>query len=1082
MKIRITNVKSLLLILIVIITAGLFIQTRSVNIDRHTERTRLLLQLEQTEAELDLLVLQAASFRINQYDPLVSFGNRLRQLGQSLTSRAGPFRDTNPAISRTISDYWHAITMKLETMERIKTRAAVVQSGLQYLPTVAKDIRHKGQDIDDDLRDLLGMITHYTLFSSETKLKAIKEQMEWIDIDLALVSSEAEHGLYSNILFHTSATLNNINALVTLKERYLNSPSHQRFKKLSDEYHGYYTERAERSDLFSLLLLALTVLSLAALTRVLQRLDGARKKAEHAWERLHDAVESLSEAFALYDNQGKLLLHNRKWDEFYPWLKGKLFPGADAAGLERATSERLSRIDINQATPPSAEEGKPGEQIYLQQLDNGHWYLACDNPTGDGGTVCVRTDITQAKRAESELRKLGRALEQSPASVVITDTEGVIEYVNPKFEETTGYTAGEVIGQNPRILKSGDKSSDEYRQMWDTIKAGREWRGQFHNKRKDGTIFWEAASISPVRGDDGKVSHFIAVKEDITDRKRAEEQLRMNATVFDTTSEGIIITDENNRIKSVNPAFTRITGYETEEVIGRNPSILSSGRQDSAFYRKLWNQLLNYGSWTGEIWNRRKDGSVYPEWLSLVAIKNPDDSVKEYVAVFSDITRRKQNEEQIRRQAHFDALTGLPNRFLLFDRLDQAIISARREEWIMAMLFIDLDRFKSVNDTMGHPAGDDLLKGAAERLSRAVREADTVARFGGDEFVVLLQDLSELNAAAIVADKILHELSQPFLLNGRELFIGASIGITLYPNDGDDAATLLRNADMAMYQAKDAGRNRYQFFTPSMQEQVREQVELEHDLRFALEQNQLELHYQPILQAGNLDTSSVEALIRWKHPQRGYVSPETFIPLAEETGMIGNIGKWVIRTACLQVKSWHDAGHPIGVSINLSGRQRELGFSHWDLASILKETRLPRSSLTLEITEGVLLDNSEEVISWLTAIRNLGVSLSIDDFGTGYSSLSYLKRFPLDTLKIDRAFIGDITEDQDNASLVDAILAMAESLKLKVVAEGVETRQQASFLADRKCDYFQGYFFSKPLPAPELLAWLNQQGRGQKTD
>jgi diguanylate cyclase (GGDEF)-like protein/PAS domain S-box-containing protein len=658
---------------------------------------------------------------------------------------------------------------------------------------------------------------------------------------------------------------------------------------------------------------------------------------------------------------------------------------------------------------------------------------------------------------------------------VITDTHGDIEYVNPKFEEISGYRAEEVIGKNPRILKSGEKTNEEYKDMWVTLQAGKEWRGYFHNKRKDGSIYWESATISALRGDDGEITHFIAVKEDITARKRAEDQLRMNATVFDTASEGIMVTDVDNRIKTVNPAFSRITGYEPEDVIGLDPKVLSSGRHDAAFYRQMWKQVETRGFWSGEIWNRRKDGVVFPEWLSIVVIRDDIGEIKEYVAVFSDISQRKQDEEQIRRQANYDALTGLPNRSLFFDRLNQAVISARREHWLLALLFVDLDRFKAVNDSFGHVVGDEMLQEVADRVQSCIREADTVARFGGDEFVVLLHDLTEVNDAALVAEKIIDRLSAPFTIVGREVFLGASIGITVYPVDTEDPEAMLRHADMAMYRAKEAGRNRYQFFTVGMQEQVRERVELEQDLRLAVERDELELNYQPIVDASSGRVHSAEALLRWKHPQHGYVVPDVFIPLAEETGLISSLGDWVIREACRQLSVWQDSGVDIGITINISSGQRGGGLTSWSVAAILKELGVSGRLLTLEITEGLLMDDSEEVVNWLNGFKELGISLSVDDFGTGYSSLSYLKRFPVDVLKIDRSFIQGLPNETEDISLVEAILAMGLSLGLKVIAEGVETEEQRCFLLERDCRYLQGFFFSKPLPAPRLEEWLAQR-------
>ncbi|MCG7946259.1 MAG: PAS domain S-box protein, partial [Candidatus Thiodiazotropha taylori] len=485
-------------------------------------------------------------------------------------------------------------------------------------------------------------------------------------------------------------------------------------------------ETSTKRELILLLTVAVFIL-LLGLWQLIRSLHNAHQEVNRAWYRLHDAVNNLSEAFALFDADGRLVLFNRCFEEFYPWLKEQDMESLTLKELQAVAGSRVKNLNLE------------GDKIldllpqgqYLEKLDSGAWYLSSNNHTTEGGLVCVRSDITESKQAESDLRKLGRVLEQSPASVIITNTEGVIEYVNPRFEKVSGYTAAEAIGQNPRFLKSGDKTKQEYNDMWSSLLAGKEWRGMFHNKRKDGSIYWESASISPLRDERGKITNFIAVKEDVTAQKRAEDQLRMNATVFDTTAEGIMVTDEENRIKTVNPAFTRITGYSQEEVLGRTPNVLSSGRHSKSFYDDLWESVLHKGYWSGEIWNRRKDGSVFPEWLSISAIKGDHGIAKEFVAVFSDITKHKENEEQIRYQANYDALTGLPNRSLLSDRLNQAIAAAHREDWMLAVLFIDLDHFKVVNDTFGHVVGDELLQLVSARIKACLRESDTVARFGG---------------------------------------------------------------------------------------------------------------------------------------------------------------------------------------------------------------------------------------------------------------------------------------------------------------------------------------------------------------
>ncbi len=1068
--------KRFLLIAAVAVVIGLFLVTRSVNVEQHTLHTNAILQLKELDARLDRDVMQVTSFLLNQYDSLAETADAIRRLSKELRDpEFGFYTHTEPAVDQAIDNYLGALQQKLQLLERIKFQAAVLRNGLQYLPTVAEELHQSDGKLEDRVVDLLQRLYRYNLFHNGEEGRQIAEEIE------RLAASSGNHPrkpLLDNIFLHMRANLRELIGLARLKDRFLAVPANRRYTELTTAYGTFHAVNMRQAEWLSAGLMISTVLLLSLLGLVLRHLDATRGAAQNAWSRLRDAVESVNEAFALFDADGKLVLYNRKWREFYPWLKGTLTPDSRLLQIREANAERVEYEMIENGARLEGTEPDQFGESYIEHLDNGHWYLASDNETSEGGRACVRVDITESKKIELELRKLSRALEQSPASVVITDTMGVIEYVNPKFEEISGYTAEEVIGQNPRILKSGDKKPEEYKALWDTISAGREWKGVFHNKRKDGSIYWEAASISGLRGDNGEITHYIAVKEDITARKRAEDQLRMNATVFETASEGILVTDANNRVKTVNPAFTRITGYELEDIIGQDPKMLSSGRHEADFYHQMWEQIQSRGYWSGEIWNRRKDGSVYPEWISIVVIRDEKtNEIKEYVAVFSDISQRKQDEEQIRRQANYDALTGLPNRSLFFDRLHQAVIAARREEGLLALLFVDLDRFKAVNDTFGHVLGDEILQEVAERFSACVRDSDTVARLGGDEFVVLVHDLGEVNDAALVADKIIEQMSRPFEVAGREVALGASIGITVYPEDTQDAEVMMRNADMAMYRAKEKGRNRYQFFTVGMQEQVRERLELEQDLRLALDRDELVLYYQPIVDSQTGVMRSVEALLRWNHPKHGFVPPDTFIPLAEEGGLIIQIGNWVMSEACRQLKVWRENGVDINVSVNVSSRQRGKEFSPWTVSGILKEFGVRGEWLTLEITEGLLMDDSPEVISWLKGFRDLGIGLSIDDFGTGYSSLSYLKRFPVNVIKIDRAFVRGLPDDSGDASLVEAILAMGQSLGLSVVAEGVETKEQHSFLRKRNCDYLQGFFFGKPMPEAELKVWLAEQAK-----
>lgn len=499
----------------------------------------------------------------------------------------------------------------------------------------------------------------------------------------------------------------------------------------------------------------------------------------------------------------------------------------------------------------------------------------------------------------------------------------------------------------------------------------------------------------------------------------------------------------------------------------------------------MWESLHDVEKWSGEIWNRRKNGSVFPEWLSIAAIRDESGEINEYVAIYSDITQRKQDEEQILYQANYDVLTGLPNRTLLFDRLLQSIASARREKLKFALMFLDLDRFKAVNDLYGHVAGDELLQLVGSKLKTLMREEDTVARFGGDEFVVLLHGIHQAEDAALVAEKIIASLSEPFKLTERTVSIGVTIGITFFPEDADssgslldEANSLLGNADMAMYHAKSGGRSHFQFFQQGMQIRVKEHLALEQDLLNALENEELLLFYQPIHEAKTGELAGVEALVRWQHPQRGLISPTVFVSLAEETGLIGPIGEWAFIEACKQVSEWRrESILGLGLSVNLSSRQRGLGFTAEKLGSILESSGLPAEAMTLEITENLLMEGSAISVDWLTEFRKLGVRLAIDDFGTGYSSLSYLKRFPVNALKVDRSFIRDLPGDKADESLIAAIVAMADSLGIQVVAEGVENDAQFECVKKIGCDYMQGYLFGKPMRAEDILSRYGADSR-----
>lgn len=552
-------------------------------------------------------------------------------------------------------------------------------------------------------------------------------------------------------------------------------------------------------------------------------------------------------------------------------------------------------------------------------------------------------------------------------------------------------------------------------------------------------------------------------------QQRAESQIRLYSTVFTSAREGMTITDAESRIVAVNPAFSAITGYAADEVIGKTPAILNSGRQGDDFYQGLWGDLAERGQWQGEIWNRRKDGGIYPEWLSISAVNDANGQSSNYIGIFSDISERKQQEARIHHLAHHDALTGLPNRVLLEDRVSQAIRNAKRSHRTVALIFIDLDRFKNINDTLGHEVGDNLLVQAAERGLRALRETDTLSRQGGDEFVAVLPELENRQTAMQVTRKLLAALGHPYLLAGHELTVSASAGIAIYPDDGETVSELLRKADAAMYLAKDEGRNTCRFYASDANTASLGELLLENDLHNALERDELVMYYQPKVDAKTGAIVAAEALMRWRHREQGMIPPDRFIPVAEENGLITAFGEWAIQNVCAQQRAWLDAGLlVVPVAVNISAHH----FAQQDLpqlvSHILGEHGLPPQLLDLELTESLLMRNAERATTVLKTLRKMHVSVAIDDFGTGYSSLTYLKQFPVQALKIDRSFVCEIDENGERIKLAAAIIAMAHELDLEVIAEGVETEAQRRYLLARGCDQFQGYFFGRPQPAEEM--------------
>jgi diguanylate cyclase (GGDEF)-like protein/PAS domain S-box-containing protein len=679
------------------------------------------------------------------------------------------------------------------------------------------------------------------------------------------------------------------------------------------------------------------------------------------------------------------------------------------------------------------------------------------------------------------LADLQFALDQH-AIVAVTDIQGTITYVNDKFCSISQYSEKELIGKNHRILNSGYHAKEFFEQMYHTIANGKVWHGEIKNRAKDGSTYWVDTTIVPSLNTRGKPHQYIAIRADVTERKRAEEALKESLAMsenaikeladqkFAVDQHSIVaVTDVQGTITYVNEKFCAISQYSKDELVGRNHRILNSGHHPKDFFQQMYRTIAGGAVWHGEIKNRAKDGSLYWVDTTIVPFLGPSGRPRQYVAIRTDITERKVAEERIQFLAYSDALTGLPNRRLLQDRLTQALAGARRQKGRVALLFLDLDRFKDINDSLGHPVGDLLLQEVAERLKKFGRAQDTVARLGGDEFLIALTQIKDIPDAAVAAERLMDAMTAEFVIQGHSLIASCSIGISIFPEHGADCETLIKNADVAMYSAKADGRDNFRFFAEDMNKLAVERLTLESSLRSALAKGQLFLMYQPQMDIATGRITGLEALLRWQHPELGLVPPDKFIRIAENSGLIAPIGEWVVRTACRQARRWQDEGLPaVTVAVNVSAVQfRQVGFCGL-IRGVLHETGLAPRYLELELTESLLLADADMTLSVLKELKSMGVTLAIDDFGTGYSSFNYLRQFRVNNLKIDRSFIRDIAVNPDDAAITAAIISMAKNLNLKVIAEGVENEAQMSFLRSHHCDEIQGYYFSKPLTVDKV--------------
>ena len=821
----------------------------------------------------------------------------------------------------------------------------------------------------------------------------------------------------------------------------------------------------------------------------------ARRAAEEALAR------NAREYALIFDNamigiaymRGRVFLRcNRNLEELF---------GFPAGGLTGKTSRVLFANDEDwdatgqrMQAVAREEKGFSGEILYRKQDGTPVWALVNGQPIAEGdGQVWIWTmqDVTRRREAEEALRRSHDELEQRvaertaelsqqvyfmeqlieaiPGPVFYKDREGRYLGCNQHYVDFLGKPRSELIGVTVEDIAPADLAGPAREIDEDLVRnpgsRAYEIQVQTASGERREVIFQKATFADR----DGNVGGIIGSMFDITERKRMEERMQQAATVFDSSAEGITITAPDGSIIAVNRAFTEITGYSESEALGRNPRFLQSDRQTKGFYREMWDAITHSGRWQGELWNKRKDGSLFPESLTISAVKDAAGSVMHYVGVFSDITEIKRANELLDHQAHHDHLTGLPNRLLLEDRLQGALLRAQREQVQVALLFVDLDRFKNINDSLGHHVGDRVLCDVARRFCALTRESDTVARLGGDEFLIVMEGIHDPGVASRIADKILDDLRLNPVTLEQEFFVGASIGISLFPQDGQDSATLLKHADAAMYRAKERGRNTYEFFSDDLTQFSLDRFKMETELRHAIERNELVVYLQPQFSLWTGELIGAEALVRWQHPDMGLVAPGKFIPLAEESGLIVALGEWVQRSACRTWAEWAAAGlYPGVLSINVSGVEFRRGRIQETIRSVLDDTGLPAALLELEITEGAIMSQAENSIQVLHDLRAMGISLAIDDFGTGYSSLAYLKRLPLNKLKVDQSFVRGLPKDPEDCAIARAVIALGHSLQLKVIAEGVETEDQREFLTREACDEMQGYLNGRPMPVDDF--------------
>nr|WP_297501755.1 EAL domain-containing protein [Ferrovum sp.] len=795
-------------------------------------------------------------------------------------------------------------------------------------------------------------------------------------------------------------------------------------------------------------------------------------------KRMHEIILKIaSDGLHVLDAKGNLVTMSDSFCASLGYerheLLGKHISFWDASFQPGTFEERMGSLqEVNDQTFESQHRRKNGQIIDVEVHARGF------QVEGEALLFCSSRDISVRKQSESLIRLQAGALNNSVNAIAIADAtlpDFPLVYVNPAFERITGYSSVEAIGRNCRFLQGEDRAQPELMSVRVALMSGVPVKATVRNYRKDGSMFWNRFQIAPVQDKEGGLTHFVAIINDVTERKLSDDYVRLVSQVFLHADESIFITDPQGHIIETNPAFTRTTGYNREEVLGRKPGFLQSARHEPGFFSKLWDMVLEQGHWSGEIWNQRKNGEVYPDKLTLSVVRNQDGTILSIVCVSSDITLLKAQQNELELIALHDVLTGLPNRALLNDRLSMALADARRFGKKMALCFIDLDGFKPINDQFGHDKGDQVLVAVAQRMIATLRATDTVARLGGDEFVVVLSEISNEQELIATLQRIMTAIALPHTFGDQEVVVSSSLGVTVYPDDDVDAETLLRHADQAMYRAKGKGRNCFHFFDVVDERNAHLRTEGRTRVEQALESSEFELYYQPKVNLGTGQVLGMEALIRWNHPERGVLLPREFLPMIENTDVETRISEWVIETAFKQREDWKIDGLDFGVSVNLPARHLHTsGFSEFIGRMMQRYPTEQAPNFELEVLESVALWDIPQVTQAMEACRHHGVSFAIDDFGTGYASLDYLRRLPVSVIKIDQSFIRDMLTDREDLAIVEVVINLAEVFCKEAIAEGVETEEQGIALICLGCTQAQGFGIARPMPAPQVADWCRQ--------